>query len=263
MRIFDSHCHLQWHEEEDPVGPRLQRSRDEGVKRWLCVAVDLPSAKRALELAQFEGVSASIGVHPNDVADGKDWPQCFQEIRQLLASGGFSAIGETGLDYFRTRSDPAAQAQAFRDHLQLAKESRLPVIVHSREATEDALRLLQEAEVHSGVMHCWSNPVASLDGFLDLDLHISFAGNLTYPKNEELREAAQRVPANRLLVETDAPFLAPQAKRGKRNESSFLPHTLEFLAELRTESMTELAEITWQNAEDLFGSWLNPKPQAS
>ncbi len=260
MKLFDSHCHLQWHEDEDPVEDRLQRSRQEGVVRWLCVAVDLASATRAKTLTQHEGVSASVGIHPNDVGEANHWPVALAKMQQLLAGGGFAAIGETGMDFFRQGSETDAQAQAFRDHILVAQEARLPLIIHCRDAAEATLQILQEQSSVAGVMHCWSNPASALGGFLDLGLHISFAGNLTYPKNEALREAARQVPADRLLVETDAPFLAPQAKRGKRNESSYLPHTLAVLAQVREESPEEVAQITWDNGERLFGSWLNPEP---
>jgi TatD DNase family protein len=254
MQLFDTHCHLTWHRDSDPLTDRLQRARAAGVQRLVTIAVDLPSARQCRAIAgQFDSVQASVGIHPNDVASLTELPAQLAELDQLVASGGWSAIGETGLDFYRDHTTPEAQQLGFEHHLTLARQTGLPIVIHCRAAASQVLQTLRESgdSVH-GIMHCFSEGTKLLDQFLDLGLHISFAGNTSYPKSIALREAAARVPLDRLLVETDAPFLAPQAKRGKRNEPAFIGHTLTCLAEVRGVDATELAAQTYRNAERLF-----------
>lgn len=255
MRLFDTHCHLSWHMEEDPPAERVARAGDAGVQRMLTVAVDLPSARVCAELAaNIPGVVASAGVHPNDVPEAGERDACFRELGVLLEDGDYVAVGETGLDFFRDWRQPVDQEISLEAHLALAKQHELPVILHCRDSAPRLLEMLQAQQREiAGVMHCFSEGAAYAQAFLDLGLHVSFAGNLTYPKSEELREAAALVPDDRLLVETDAPFLSPQPKRGKRNEPAYVAHTLAFAAELRGVSAEELAEQTYCNAEALFG----------
>ena len=248
MRFFDTHCHLTWHMDQDPPADRLARAREAGVERLLTVAVDLESARQCAALAtEHEGVQASAGIHPND--------QQLRELETLLEDGNYAAVGETGLDFYRDWSKPADQTYALEYHLALAARLDLPIILHCRESAQALLEVLQAQDRSiKGIMHCFSEGASYARSFLDLGLHVSFAGNLTYPKSEALREAAKIVPDDRLLVETDAPFLAPQAKRGKRNEPAFVAHTLAFAAEVRGVAAEELAELTYGNATDLFTS---------
>ncbi|RMH02025.1 MAG: TatD family deoxyribonuclease [Planctomycetota bacterium] len=254
--LFDSHCHLSWEEAEHPVADTLERARAAGVLDLLCVGVDLASSRRAAEIAAAEpGVRASAGIHPNDLplapgALGRE----LAGLERLLAGGGFAAVGETGLDRHWDRVPAAIQEEGFQAQLELAAAHGLPVVIHCREAIDrvrDVLRSLGRPA--AGVMHCWSGRAEEVDDFLDLGLHVSFAGNLSYKRNEELREAARRVPRDRLLLETDAPFLAPQPRRGRRNEPAFLPHTLAALAAARGEDPEALAAATRANAYRLFG----------
>ncbi len=258
-RLYDSHCHLTWEEERHPVAAVLARAREAGVSELLCVAVDATSARRARELAAAHpGVGCSVGLHPNDlpVAPGA-FAAAWRELEALAREGGWAAVGETGLDFYRDRVPPHLQEEALARHLELAEALSLPVILHCRRAAS-RLRELLEARGRSlaGVLHCFSEGAEHLDAFLALGLHVSFAGNLTYPRAEEIREAARKVPAERLLVETDAPFLAPQAVRGRRNEPAHLPHTLAVLATVRGESPDRIAACTRQNAWRLFGPGL-------
>ncbi|MCH2101141.1 MAG: TatD family hydrolase [Planctomycetes bacterium] len=256
MRLFDTHCHLTWHMDEDPPTDRLARARKAGVDRLLTVAVDLESARTCASLAaEHEGVQASAGIHPHDVPSGKELDQQLQELETLLESGQYSAVGETGLDFYRDWSQPADQTYSLEYHLALGARFDLPIILHCRESAQALLEILQaQNRAISGVMHCFSEGAKYAHSFLDLGLHVSFAGNLTYPKSEALREAAKIVPNDRLLVETDAPFLAPQVKRGKRNEPAYVAHTLAFAAEVRGVAAEELAEQTYGNAMALFAS---------
>jgi TatD DNase family protein len=255
MRLFDTHCHLTWHADTDPPAERVARARASGVERLLTVAVDLASARECATIAaSIPGVQASAGIHPNDVPQAADLDASLAELASLLHDGEFVAVGESGLDYFRDWSEPADQIASLEAHLDLAEAHELPIILHCR-AAADALHevLSSRGRAISGVMHCFSEGAAHARRFLDLGLHVSFAGNLTYPKSDELRAAASLIPADRLLVETDAPFLAPQTKRGKRNEPAYVAHTLAFAAELRGVPAEELAEQTFRNAVSLFG----------
>ena len=252
--LFDSHCHLVWREEEAPPGPQLERARAAGVAGFVCVATDLDDARRGRALAARESdVHASVGIHPAAVGDAEGLDARLAALRTLAAEGGFVAIGETGLDFYRDWAEPAIQERALRAHLQLAADLGLPVILHCRAAATRLLALLQEHGALRGVMHCYSEGPDPLDAFLALGLHVSFAGNMTYPKSGEIREAARRVPLDRLLVETDAPFLAPQPVRGKRNEPANVRYTAEALAALHGIAPAALAEHCWRNAHALFG----------
>ncbi len=255
MRLFDTHCHLTWHADEDPVEQRLERARNVGVRSFMTVGVDVISSRQCLDLSQrFHDVIASVGVHPNDCGTAAEFEQRFAEIKQLADAGGFHAIGETGLDYFREWCAPEVQIKGFEAHLQLASQLNLPVIIHCREAGLAVLEVLknQKSSV-AGIMHCFAEGPDMVQAFLDLGLHISFAGNMTYPKSQHLRDAAKLVPMDRILVETDAPFLAPQPKRGKRNEPAYVAYTLERLADVKEVTVEALAEQTYHNAAQLFG----------
>ncbi|MBC8329275.1 MAG: TatD family hydrolase [Planctomycetes bacterium] len=260
MRLFDSHCHLHWEEDAHPVDQTLARARDAGVDRVVCVGIDCPTSARAREIAALHpGVLASAGIHPNDLpADAAHAQRELARLGRLLDEGGWAAVGETGLDLYWDRVPLEVQRQGFSFQLGEAARRRLPLIIHCRQAGAETLQLLQDhgADV-AGVMHCYSDSAERVSAFLDLGLHISFAGNLSYKQSGDLREAARRVPLDRLLVETDAPFLAPQPRRGKRNEPAFVRFTLDTLAEVRGMDPAEVAELTWANAAALFGGGLD------
>lgn len=248
MQAYDTHCHLGY----DGQRPEDEHARAvaAGVVAMLCVGTDAASSSRARDLGRLPGVRWSAGLHPNDASRfDAEWPA----IETLARTPGCAALGETGLDCYRDRTPLAAQEHALRAHLQLARELSLPVVLHCRDAFAPLFAILRDLAPVHGVMHCFAGGVAEARTALDLGLSLSFAGPLTYPKNHDLRAAAAFAPAAAVLVETDAPFLAPQPQRGKRNEPAFVLHTLATLAAVRGQSLHEAAATTFANAERLFG----------
>lgn len=247
--IFDTHCHLGYDgEEPEPVRQRATKAQ---VSLILNVGIDLASSERARQTAaRLEAVHYSAGLHPNDAAKLEaEWPG----IEALCRRDDCLAIGETGLDFFRDWTTPEQQLPAFERHLALAVELDRPIIVHCRQAFARSYEVLAGFPGVRGVMHCFSAGVEEARRALDLGFYISFAGPLTYPKSDALRAAAEFVPSERILVETDAPFLPPQFKRGKRNEPAYIVKTVERLAQVRGIAFAEAARVTKTNGERLFG----------
>lgn len=249
--ITDSHAHVFWKSFDEDRDEVLERARSVGVDRMLIVGTDLASSNAAFELCRDRpGLFPTAGIHPHDASDVND--EIRASIRELCRAEECVAVGETGLDYFKEYSPREAQLTSFDWHLSLAAELQKPVVVHCRDAHEDTSALLAKHPGVQGVMHCYTMGVEELPVYLELDYYISFSGVVTYPKNESNREAARAVPEDRLLVETDCPFLSPQGHRGKRNEPALVKVTLEFLAELRGVSVEHLARATSDNASRLF-----------
>jgi TatD DNase family protein len=248
--VIDSHAHLDLIER--PTTEVVADAEAAGVHRVLTVGIDGASCRAALQLAEdFPQVRVAIGRHPNS-ATGFDDADA-SELAALAAHPDCVAIGETGLDYYRDSAPRADQARAFAAQLQLARELDKPVVIHTRAAEDDTLDLLAEHGAHLRVvLHCFSMP-DRLDASLERGYWISFAGNATYPSAPELREAAARVPADRLLVETDSPFLAPQPVRGKPNEPRHVVATARVVAEARGVDYEELEAAVERNAAALFG----------
>jgi TatD DNase family protein len=244
--VIDTHAHLDL----DEAPALLERARELGVARVITVGTTIPGCREALAVcAASEGVFACLGVHPHEAAAFDDG--ALSELRGLLGDERAVAVGETGLDYFRDYAPRELQRRAFTAQLALAAELGLPVVVHSREADLDTLAVL-DGFAGRVVCHCFSSP-GMLETVLERGYWVSFAGNLTYPNAEPLRRAAAEVPLERLLVETDSPYLTPQPLRGSRNEPAFVVHTLTALAELRGLSAPELAARIDANADAAFG----------
>ena len=250
--ITDTHSHLFWNRFDDDRDEVIARAKAAGVERMLVVGTTLETSRSSFELAAMhDGLFPTAGVHPHDVEE--PWDAVREEIAALCAREECVAVGETGLDYFRDYSPHEAQRDWFRWHLELATKLDKPVIVHCREANEDTVRILSEYPDVRGVMHCYVMGGEQLGPYLDMGFYISFSGVVTYPKNDDNRAAAAAVPADRILVETDCPFLAPQPMRGKRNEPSFVTATLDAVATVRGEEPASLALQTSRNAAALFG----------
>ena len=252
MRLVDSHCHL---DDEKFAADReavIDRARAAGVERIVAIGTGDPAdLEVGIRLAEAHaGFYATVGVHPHDAA--KAAPSAFDRLRALAGHAKVVAIGEIGLDYHYDFSPRDVQQHVFREQLRLAAGVGKPVVIHTREAWEDTLRLIDETPpARGGIMHCFTGGPEEARQCLDRGFHLSFGGVLTFPKAENVREAARITPDDRLLVETDAPYLAPVPHRGKRNEPAFVVETLKRLAELRGESAEEMAALTTDNFERL------------
>jgi TatD DNase family protein len=247
--VIDTHAHLDAFEEPAQI---LGRAREAGVERVITVGTTVSSCRASLELCEHhEGVFAVLGLHPHEA--GGFGEQELDELRELLGHPKAVAVGETGLDYYRDLAPRDRQAESFRAQAKLAVELGKPVVVHTRAADDDTVAALRAlAGATPVILHCFSS-AALLDPALEHGWYVSFAGNLTYPKAPELRWAAARVPADRLLLETDCPYLAPQAVRGKRNEPAYVVHTLAVAAEARGVEAGELEAQVEANAAAVFG----------
>jgi TatD DNase family protein len=248
--VIDSHTHL---DSCAPPNDELVRAAAEaGINRILTVGMDGESCRAALAAAEsFPGVFAAIGRHPNHATGFDD--AGLAEVEELATHASCAAIGETGLDYYRDYAPRADQERAFHAQIDLARATGKPLVIHTRAAEDDTIETLRErAEGVSVIMHCFSMP-DRLEECLAEGWWISFAGNVTYPKAQDLAAAAERVPDDRLLVETDAPYLTPQVVRKERNQPAYVAHTARFVAERRGVSYDELEGVVERNAAGLFG----------
>ena len=249
VSLIDTHCHLDMlGEDGDAV---IQRARDAGIEAIITVSSDFGSNIKNVAIAEArEMVYASVGIHPHDAKDASE--EVFKKIRGFLDHKKVVAVGETGLDYHYDHSPREVQKEVFRKHLALAREKGLPVVVHSREAKEDTLEILGEAEITKGVLHCFSGDMDMAERVMEMGLYISMAGPVTFKNARKLAEVARQIPDDYLLVETDAPYLTPEPLRGRRNEPSCMVHTAARLAELRGVGPDDIARITTVNARRLF-----------
>lgn len=252
--LFDSHAHVDQPEFDDDRAEMLQRARDAEIAAILGVGITADSSEATAGLAaETDGLFAAVGLQPNycGQAGEGDWDR----ILALVERPEVVALGETGLDRYWDYSPFDVQRDYFQRHLRLSQETGLPVVIHSRECDEDILEMLREAETRgplSGVMHSFASTAETAAECLALGLHISFAGMATYKKSESLRSVAVTIPSERILIETDSPYLAPVPLRGKRNEPANLVHTAQCLADVRGQSLEDFAALTTANAKRLF-----------
>lgn len=253
--LVDSHCHLDFERFDADRDEVVARAEAAGVGQIIVPALDLENVAAVLALAdRYPGVYAAIGVHPNSAAGWEDgW---LEQLRSLAGHEKVVAIGEIGLDYYWDKTPVEVQQRAFSRQLALAAELELPVIVHNRESDADVIRLLAASPLagraRAGVLHSFSAPWETAAAGLDLGFYLGFTGPVTFKKADDLRRVAARVPLERLLVETDAPFLTPQPHRGKRNEPAYVAYVAEKVAELHGLSPAALAKATSANAARLF-----------
>ena len=253
--FIDSHCHL----DRIDLSPYqndfklfMQEAENSKIDQMLCIAIDLESYPKMVDLVKdYPSISLSVGVHPN-VQEGKD--PSVEELIELGKAPKVIAIGETGLDYFRSEGDLEWQHQRFRNHIQAAKHLNKPLIIHTREAGHDSLDDLaaEGADEVGGIIHCFTEDWDYAKKALDLGFYISFSGIVTFKNAQDIKEVAKKVPADRFLIETDSPYLAPVPFRGKPNYPTYVPYVAEHIAELRNISVEEVARLSSDNFNTLF-----------
>ena len=250
MKLIDTHCHLFYNDLKNDLDGVLNRASELGVNRFICVGTNIKDSRVCLTLSQeHKHIYASAGIHPHDA---KDAPKNYvEQIHELMKNPKMVAVGEMGLDYFRNISDPKIQRKVFREQLQIASELHKPVIFHNRDADDDVIQVLSEFPDVIGVAHCFSSDLNTAKTFMDMGYYISFSGNLTF-KNSHLPGVAKELPLDKLLVETDSPYLSPVPHRGKPNEPGRTRFVAEKLAVIHDVSLAVIAENTTANAKDLF-----------
>jgi TatD DNase family protein len=260
MDLIDSHCHIYGEEFAGDLAAVMERAKEAGITTMIAVGADLESSRQAVALAEAnDNIYCSVGIHPHD-AEGVTEEQ-YQTVRDLaLSSRKVVAIGEVGLDFYRDRSPRAAQEEVFRRFIRMARELSLPLIIHDRDAHDRIMAILKEEQACEvgGVLHCFSGDLEMAQECISLGFRISIPGTVTYPSNEALREVVRGVKVEHLLVETDAPYLTPVPKRGKRNEPAFVRYTAERVAELKGLTLEDVGRITSFNVRKLFGI---PQPE--
>ncbi len=250
--FVDSHCHLNFPEFSERLSEIYRHMQDNGVSHALCISVDLESFAEVLAIAQSrDNLYASVGVHP-------DYEDCteptVESLVELAAHPKVVAIGETGMDYYRTPGPLEWQRERFRVHIRAARATNKPLVIHTRAASADTLRIMAEekASEAGGVMHCFTESLEVAQAAMDMGFYISFSGIVTFKNAKELKEVAKAVPLERMLIETDAPYLAPVPHRGKTNEPGFVKHVAEEIARLKEISPEEVGEATSRNFRRLF-----------
>ncbi len=255
--LIDSHCHLDRIDlapYQNDFDCFMQHAKNSQIDHMLCIAIDLESYPAMLDLvAKYEQISVSVGVHPN-VHDGKD--PSSSELMALARTSKVVAIGETGLDYFRSTGDLDWQHQRFKNHIDAAKALKKPLIIHTREARDDTLRILKEegGGEAGGVIHCFTEDWEFAKKAMDLNFYISFSGIVTFKNAKAIQETAKKIPADRYLIETDSPYLAPVPFRGKPNYPTYVRHVAQFIADLRGVTLNQVATQSAENFHALFKS---------
>lgn len=251
--IFDSHTHLNAEQFQNEIPEVIQRAQELGVSEMAVVGFDTPTIEKSLELSdKYPFIQSIIGWHPTEA--GSYTPEIERRLQEQLTLPKVVALGEIGLDYYWMEDPKEVQARVFERQIAIAKEMNLPISIHTRDAMEDTYKILKANRIQNigGIMHSFSGDDEWAKRFLDLGMHISFSGVVTFKKALDVQAAAKVVPADRILVETDAPYLAPMPYRGKRNEPGYTRFVVEKIAELRNVPFEEMARQTTQNAHELF-----------
>lgn len=252
--LFDTHVHLNIEQFDEDREAVIARAKAAGVEKMVVVGFDHQTIKKAIELAEtYSYIYAAVGWHPVDAIDFTD--DDLRWLEELAGHEKVVALGEMGLDYYWDKSPKDVQKNVFRKQIALAKKVKLPIIIHNREATDDVIQLLQEeqAEEVGGIMHCFAGEVKHVQPCLDMNFYISLGGPVTFKNAKAPKEVAKIIPSDRLLIETDCPFLAPHPHRGKRNEPMYVRLVAEEIASLRETTIEEVEKTTTENAERLFG----------
>ncbi|PKG22463.1 TatD family hydrolase [Niallia nealsonii] len=252
--LFDTHTHLNAEQFEVDLEETIQRALDAGMEKMIVVGFDRPTIEKAIELIdKYPFLYASVGWHPVDAVDMTEEDLLW--IEELTKHPKVVALGEMGLDYHWDKSPKDIQKEVFRKQIQLAKKVKLPIIIHNREATADIVEILREEEASEvgGIMHCYGGSVETAKECIEMNFYISLGGTVTFKNAKKPKEVAASIPLEKLLIETDCPYLAPTPYRGKRNEPSYVQLVAEEIAGIRGISYEEVAKVTTENAKKLFG----------
>ncbi len=251
--LIDTHAHLDMPEFEADLPQVIQRATEAGVTTIMTVGIDPPSCRRALEITEaYPNIFAIVGVHPHNAAEIGQ--RDLDDLQDLAHHPKVKAWGEIGLDFYRNLSPPAIQQERFREQIRIAKKLKLPLVIHSRSATQETISILQEerARESGGVIHCFSGDAKTAKRYLDMGFVISIPGVITFTKAQELREVVKGLSSEGFIIETDSPFLAPVPQRGKRNEPAYVRFTAETIAQIRRQDIAEVAVFTTANARRVF-----------
>ncbi|MBW8000847.1 MAG: TatD family deoxyribonuclease [Planctomycetes bacterium] len=255
MKLIDTHCHLTFKQLSGDIAGVLQRSRAAGITGWITVGTDAEHNRKCVELAErFDDVYATVGIHPHDAKDVTD--ETLEELRELAQREKVVAIGETGLDFHYNFSPPEIQREVFIKHLAIAREYNLPVIVHSREAFDETIEILDEhgKDIKRLVFHCFGGSAEQAKIVIDRGYYISFTGVVTFKNASGVREAVSAIPLERLMVETDCPYMSPEPMRKQKvNEPALMIHTAKYLAKLKEMDLTDFCEKVSSTSRDFFG----------
>jgi TatD DNase family protein len=252
--LFDTHVHLNADQYNEDLSEVIERALASGVSQMVVVGFDRMTIKKAMELAEsYDFLYASVGWHPVDAIDMKEEDLLWLE--ELSAHPKVVALGEMGLDYYWDKSPKEVQKEVFRKQIRLAKKVNLPIIIHNREATADIIEILKEekADTVGGIMHCFSGSVEIAKECIQMNFYISLGGPVTFKNAKQPKKVAEEIPLDRLLIETDCPYLTPHPYRGKRNEPSYVKLVAEEISEIKGISLEEVGRITTENAKKLFG----------
>ena len=252
MELIDTHAHLDFPQFSDDKEKVIERAKDAGLKYIINVGADLASSRRALELSQeYEDIYATVGVHPHDATDLDQ--NSLDVMKDLSKADKVVAVGETGLDFHYDNSPRDKQKEAFQQQINLAQEIDLPLVIHSREADQETMKIIKENQIDNGIWHCFASNKEMAEQALEMGLYIAFGGILTFNNAKNLQNLIKDLPLDKLLLETDSPFLTPDPYRGKRNEPAYVKYVAQKIADIKQVSLEKVAEITTKNAETVYG----------
>lgn len=252
MKFIDTHIHIDFPNFNKDRADVIKKAQEVGVEKMINVGVNLETSQKSIDLAEkYENIWATVGVHPSDVKEYT--PQIEQELFELAKHNKVVAIGEIGLDYFYGKETIDLQKEVCIAQIKMAKELNKPLVIHTRDAGDDLLKILKQENPNHVVIHCFTETEDFAKEVLDMGYMISFTGIMTYPKADDLRQVVAQTPLDRIMIETDCPFLAPQKQRGERNEPAFVVEVAKKIAEIKGVVLEEIAEVTTMNAERFFG----------
>lgn len=249
MEFIDTHCHIYYDKYQDDINDVIDRAHDNNVKKMICVGVDIPSSEKSIALSkQYESIFATVGYHPHEakLVDNN----YLDKMIDLLKHPKSIAVGEIGLDYYYEHSDKKTQIKVFREQLELAKDLDMPAVIHNRESDSDLYENIKASKINKGVIHCYSSDVEYANKLFDLGLLVSFTGIVTFSKS--LQKVVKKIPLDKMMIETDSPYLTPIPFRGKRNEPHMVSLVAEKIAEIKNIPIEEVAKVTTETAKQLF-----------